>query len=245
MRERDPKAIAEFFARFSGGLGELARLYRIPPSEREHCVVEFLNDVALEFIESARPIPRKLPAYLATAFRHRRQNEARADGRAERRRGAATCAAEASGEPVVYTVCSEDAVRTSRGPAWEAAPRSPVLERLAAFVEKGLSPEERLVLAWVSNAIPLRQIAEWLGIDRSAAKVRVWRLRARLARAARAYASALDPTERAETERFFRRAAPPGAAGISTTGVRDEQPARTAAQRGGHTATRSRCNEGA
>lgn len=240
MRAREPEAIQEFFARFHSGLRRLAQLYRVPPAERENCVVDFLNDAALELIESARPIPRKLAAYLAVSFRHRRQNALRADARAERRTGEATDESPASGEAAVFAVCSERALRASRGPGWEAPPLSGALERLARSIEEELSTDERLLLVWAGNSIPLRQVAEWLGIDRSAAKLRVWRLRARLHKAARAYVGTLAPAERAELERFFRRAAAPDGPKTFSTGGRAQQGVRAAAQDGGHTVTRRR-----
>jgi len=207
MRGREAGAIREFFERYRSGLGEVARLYRVPPAEREQCVMEFLNDVALDLIESARPIPRQLAAYLATAFRHRRQNALRAATRGERRTTAAASDPAGLGEPLVSTACSEAALRASRGPGWETAPVAPALARLAAAIDARLTPAERLLLVWVSNQVPLREIAEWLGIDRSAAKLRVWRLRARLRRAAAAHAATLGPAEQADVARFLRRAA--------------------------------------
>ena len=58
----------------------------------------------------------------------------------------------------------------------------------------------------IGRHMPLRDIAEQLGISYSAARVRLHRLRARFARLATHYVESLKPEERREIERFFRRA---------------------------------------
>ena len=58
----------------------------------------------------------------------------------------------------------------------------------------------------IGRHMPLRDIAEQLGISYSAARVRLHRLRARFARLATQYVESLKSEERREIERFFRRA---------------------------------------
>ena len=96
----------------------------------------------------------------------------------------------------------ESAGRVAR----EEAGLSPALERLAAALDEGLSADERLLLVQVRNHVPLRTIAEWRRIKRNTLKVQLWRLRRRLWEAAQRHADSLNARDRAELDRFFRRA---------------------------------------
>ena len=108
-------------------------------------------------------------------------------------------------ERVVSTASSDDALRASRGPEAEDQSLSPAIERLALELERGLSADERQILGWLSQRVPQRQIAEWLGVTHGAARVRVARLRARLAAAAIRYAHRTDAADRTELDWFFGR----------------------------------------
>jgi len=102
-------------------------------------------------------------------------------------------------------VVSEASIRASAGPAAEAPPLSPVLERLSRIIDAGITDDERQILRWVSASIPQRLIAEWLGITHNAARVRVLRLRERLIELALRDAGPWRPGERQELYEFFRR----------------------------------------
>jgi hypothetical protein len=209
MRARDRAALEEFFRRFSPALHGLARSYRVAPGERDAVVTELLDDTAWALLRDERPIPRSLTAYVVASFVHGRGRAARSAARADGHQAAATGELGCTGERAVLSASSEYSARASAGPAWEPQQLAPALARLVARVEDGLSEQERMLLLWSANDVTLRQIAEWLGIDRSAAKLRVWRLRMRLHRASLAYAESVDPAERAALDRFFRRAAAP------------------------------------
>jgi hypothetical protein len=58
----------------------------------------------------------------------------------------------------------------------------------------------------ISRHIPLRDIAVQSGISYGAARVRVHRLRERFVKLARQHVVTLEPDERVELQRFFRRA---------------------------------------
>jgi hypothetical protein len=63
------------------------------------------------------------------------------------------------------------------------------------------------MLAWVSNAVPMREIAAWLGIGYSAAKVRLSRLRSRLREHALRHVNECTGAERQALVAFLRRGA--------------------------------------
>jgi hypothetical protein len=209
MRTRDAAALEEYLRRFAPALRVLARSYRVPAGDRDAMVTEVLDDTAWALLRDERPVPRSLAAYVATAFVHGLGRARRTSLRAEGHRSAAAGEVPSSGERVVLTASSEHTVRASAGPAWEPHALAPALARLVARMEHGLGEQERMLLLWTANDVSLRQIAEWLGIDRSAAKLRVWRLRRRLHKASLAYAESVEPAERAALDRFFRRAAAP------------------------------------
>jgi len=72
-------------------------------------------------------------------------------------------------------------------------------------LDAALTAEERQMLIWVSNAVPMREIAQWLGIGYSAAKVRLSRLRSRLRERALRHVNECAGAEREELVGFLRR----------------------------------------
>jgi hypothetical protein len=143
----------------------------------------------------------------------------------------------------VREVVSEASIRASAGPAAEAPPLSPVLERLSRIIDAGITDEERQILRWVSASIPQRLIAEWLGITHNAARVRVLRLRERLIEVALRDAGPWRPGERQELYEFFRRSGLSERARRAVEGSRsDGAPERS--RRGGARTSRKERNEG-
>ncbi len=205
LRRNQPGAFREFFERFAPLITAMARLHRIPASGIDERVTEFLDDAAMRLCMPATPVPRSLAAYLAAAFRRRSFNRKRDLQRRALLRDACATDTGVLTERVVPGAVSENALRTSYGPDLDPPILSPVLERLALELERGLSSDERRVLAWLGQRVPQRQIAEWLGITHGAVRVRIARLRARLRDAASRHIERLDGDERAELARFFRR----------------------------------------
>ena len=203
LRRDDAVALRQFYDRFSSALWKLARQAHVQPALREELITDCLSDAALHLMQPTVALPSNLTGYLVAAFKHRLAN----DRRARKRRLAAGTAAISYGsdERVVREVCSEASIRASAGPAAEAPPLSPVLERLSRLIDADISDEERQVLRWLSESIPQRLIAEWLGITHNATRVRVLRLRDRLIEVALRYDGPWQPGEREELHAFFRR----------------------------------------
>lgn len=207
MRREEPEALQEFFERFQPLLLRYARSLGVQSALREQVVLGCLDDVALVLMRHLTPIPRSLAAYLIRALRHDVLGERRGTGRRAARDEAALALRGAMTERVVLEVCSEESVRASAGPDWEAAALSPALERLASALDEGLTDEERCVLGWLGQWVPQALVADWLGISYGALRVRVSRLRDRLREAALRYAGQLPPEDRAVLQEFFRRTA--------------------------------------
>jgi RNA polymerase sigma factor (sigma-70 family) len=203
MRHDEALAIREFYRRFSPALWKLARQAHLQPALRDDAVTDCLSDAAIHLMQPTAAVPANLTGYLVAMFRHRLANDRRAT---QRRTATGTAAAWLSdGERVVREVVSEASIRASAGPAAEAPPLSPVLERLSRIIDAGITDAERQILRWVSASIPQRLIAEWLGITHNAARVRVLRLRERLIELALRDAGPWRPGERQELYEFFRR----------------------------------------
>lgn len=203
IRHDEALAIREFYRRFAPVLWKLARQAHVQPALRDDVVTDCLSDAAIHLMQATVAMPANLTGYLVATFRHRLANDRRST---KRRTATGTAAAWASdGERVVREVLSEASLRASAGPAAEAPPLSPVLERLSRVIDAGITEEERQILRWVSAAIPQRLIAEWLGITHNAARVRVLRLRERLIEIALRDDGPWRPGERDELYDFFRR----------------------------------------
>lgn len=223
MRDGDAWAWGEFVVRFRPVLADYARRARVPAGVRGAFVDDVLADEAGRLAGPAacagKPAPPNLAAYLMRAARHRFLNCRRDAAREHRRHLHA--ADDAGGELMVVTsLCSEHTRRASLGPGADAgapggdegvelAPEEAgagAVARLAHSLRAAVSPEESLLLAWVAARVPHRTIAEWLGVSHSAGAKRVWRLVRRLRAVALDYAQQLPAAERAELERFLRRA---------------------------------------
>lgn len=203
MRHDEALAIREFYRRFAPVLWKLARQAHVQPALRDDVVTDCLSDAAIHLMQATVAMPANLTGYLVATCRHRMANDRRAT---KRRTATGTAAAWAGdGERVVREVVSEASIRASAGPAAEASPLSPVLERLSRVIDADISEEERQVLRWVSAGIPQRLIAEWLRITHNAARVRVLRLRERLIEIALRADGPWRPGERDELYEFFRR----------------------------------------
>jgi DNA-directed RNA polymerase specialized sigma24 family protein len=227
MRAGDDWAWAEFDTRFRARLEQYARHVGAPTLRWDECVTEVLEDAALKLTSDAATTPTNLTAYLIRAVRNRAVTLARAAARRHRRHVQASAVGEP--EAVVWSLCSESALRASGSSAVreEADDRAYAVavrarRRLGAALVAELSEEEQCIIAWVAEAVPYRQIAAWLGASYDATSKRIWRLCRRLKQVAPIHASAFDAAERAELERFFRRVGavhtPASAAGAGRRG---------------------------
>lgn len=204
MRRHERTAFEEFFARFAPMLEALARLRRVSAGERESIVTEFLDDAAMRLVIHTTPVPRALAAYLAVSFKRWHLNRLRDDRRRDELVTAHAAESAAQGERAVLGASSEAALRGARGPGHESAATSPVLAHLVLVLENGLAERDRQLLGWLSQHVPQREIAGWLGVTHGALRVRVSRLRRCLRQAAARHAETLDGDAREELERLLR-----------------------------------------
>jgi hypothetical protein len=203
MRTGDAAAWGLYHARFKPILSAYARRSKIPSGDWPVCVAEVLEDEAIRLTTKAAA-PVNLAAYLIAAVRHRYLRLKRAQSCRDRNYHAA--ADDRAGEWVVSSLCSEDALRASRGPGGEARSSPPALSRLANELRAGLTVEEESILVWVSERIPHAQIATWLGMSYDACTKRIWRLCRRLRSETSARRASYSRVEQEEIDRFMRRA---------------------------------------
>ena len=208
VRTGDFEALRELYARFEPLLARFAARAGLAFDSWEEAAHDVLSDVVLALIaDGARPrtgVP-SVHAYVIRAFRNRMLDVRRAaERRAAHERDAS---ARDRGEPIVLAGCSEAAIRESAGVGAEGAEPSAAIARLASVLDSALSVEERQMLTWVSNAVPMREIAQWLGVGYSAAKVRLSRLRSRLRERALRHVNECSGAERQALVAFLRRGA--------------------------------------
>jgi len=204
IRHGDPAAWGTYEARFRPILEAYARRSKIPRWEWPTCIAEVLEDEAFRFSRGDAPRPINLAAYLVTAVHHRYLRLKRSESCRERNYGAAS--EYRLGEWVVSSVCSEELLRTSRGPDVSPVVASDALGRLVGELRSGLTSEEESILVWVSERVPHAQIAAWLGTSYDACTKRIWRLCRRLRTESKDRSATYPAPERLEIERFLRRA---------------------------------------
>src|SRR2546423_15654117 len=81
-----------------------------------------------------------------------------------------------------------------------------IIVGVGAWLGSGLGADKMKMMVGRGRSLPLREIAEHLQIAYGAARVRVHRLRERFRGIASEYVATLQPEERNEIKRFFRRA---------------------------------------
>lgn len=206
IRRGEERAIYELFILYAPLLRDQARKMSVPPDELSALVDTLMADVVLHLVDIDVP-PRELTRYLVTALR----NRARTRHRDEKRRQATSEAAyEVCGESSerIVAECHSDYGLRSALPTDDRAevPVRSVITRLAEKSVGELSHQEILMVVGVGRHVPLRDIAEQLGVNYGAARVRLSRLRERFIKLAIEYALTLGAAERKEIARFFRRA---------------------------------------
>jgi RNA polymerase sigma factor (sigma-70 family) len=216
MRKGNYEALREFYARFEPLLARFAARAGVSTEAWEDDAHDVLSDVVLALLENprsarARNEVRDIHAYIQRAFRNRMLSAARSTARREQRDESAVSSAAETGERVALSSCSEGSVRASSAGEVDEddppAPLSPAIARLAHVIDAELSTTERQMLTWVSNNVPMREIASWLEISYAAAKVRLSRTRSRMRQRALRHVNECEGGERAELLDFFRRSA--------------------------------------
>ncbi len=211
MRQGSYDALREFYLRFEPLLARYAARAGVLSDAWEEDAHDVLGAVVLSLVECssgarARESVRDIHRYIQRAFRNHFLDARRSVARRQQRDARATSYAEETGERVALASCSESSLRASGGSmSARAIAPSPAIARLAATLDAELSTEERQMLTWVSNAVPMREIAAWLGIGYSAAKVRLSRTRSRLRERALRHVNECTGAEREELIELFRR----------------------------------------
>jgi RNA polymerase sigma factor (sigma-70 family) len=210
VRSGSYEALREFYARFEPLLARFAARAGVRTERWEEDAHDVLSDVVLALIDvkssvRARESVHDIHAYIQRAFRNRLLDAKRAEDRREQRDALAALSVDATQERVMLASCSEGSLRASSGEERDSAGPPRAIARMAAVLDSELSVDERRMLAWVSNAVPMRDIAAWLHIGYSAAKVRLSRTRSRLRVRALRHVNECTGSEREELIDFFRR----------------------------------------
>lgn len=200
IKRDDYLAYREFVSRYVPLLVHYAERAGIPFGELEDVAMELLNAAVIRFATTTVPLPASMARYLAKAFRHRFLNARRELARHERQvREAMTMA----GEDVSAAAYSEGMLRASHGPDWEPAPLRPGVRRLGAMLDEELDPEEWCVVSWVSENVPQRLIAAWMGMPYDAFRKHLQRLREKLADALEVRAATFTTEEQRDVRHLF------------------------------------------
>ena len=215
----DEAAMRELFILYAPLLRDQARLMNIDRGDRDELVMTLLDDVVLHLVENA-VTPRDLSRYLVAALRNRARNRHRDVRRRQLKLDGAYSVAGIAGQRIVAECHSEFAVRASAASSEDLVPLRSAIAKLATRSAAELRGDELTMMIAVGRHVPLRDVAEQLGISYAAARVRLHRLRARFIKLATQFVSMLDANERREIERFFRRAEVPlGIAAASESAV--------------------------
>lgn len=202
IRREERDALREFARRFRPLLLDQAYRLGVDRSERETVVAAFLDDILLKLARIQAP--RSLATFVVTAFRNQTVDAQRAD-MTRARHDAAECEL-IGGEQVIRATCSEFALRAALGADEDPASTTVPTTTLVNALMHACTQEECNLLVWSSHRVPMREIAQWLGISYVAAKQRLARLRTHLARESIQYLPNLDPADRAAITRLLRRA---------------------------------------
>lgn len=203
LKNEIPGAFVEIVARYQALMFRYARNFGIQPTERCEWVSSLMHDVVLALLKPGAVVPDSLGAYLARACRNRAYADHRAAVRRQRHEHDA--AVDGLDAAKVSEIDQSELDESGEDAKWNSSSLPPGLVKLAAKLDSAITPEERVLLDWSSEAVPLRVIAEWLGISRTAAAQRVSRLKQRLRAIAPRIASLFTEGEQADVKQFFQR----------------------------------------
>jgi DNA-directed RNA polymerase specialized sigma24 family protein len=199
-------AIRELFLLYAPLLRDQARLMGIDPGHRHEVVTTLLDDIVLHLMENALA-PRHLARYLVAALRNRARNYHRETHRRRSTQEDAYADVGSVRQRIVAESHSSYGIRASlSGDDDGTLQLRSGIAKLAQKSASELNAEEMTMMVAVGRHVPLRDIAEQLGISYGAARVRLHRLRERFRKLASQFMMTLRPEEKREVERFFRRA---------------------------------------
>jgi RNA polymerase sigma factor (sigma-70 family) len=206
IHRREEAAIREFFVLYAPLLRDQARRMDIEVEQVDEVVTTLLDDVVLHLIENALA-PRHLARYLVAALRNRVRSHHRDAQRHRLTQEGGYAEVGSAHQRIVAESHSAYGIRSSTGPDDDGAlALRSAIAKLAERSARELTPDEMTMLVGIGRHMPLRDMAEQLGITYGAARVRLHRLRERLRKLAMQYMVTLKPEEKLEVERFFRRA---------------------------------------
>jgi DNA-binding CsgD family transcriptional regulator len=204
VRRSEPEAIDEFLERFQEVVMSQAKLLRVPRHEWRGWTAELLCDVVVGLMEMKQRSPRSIVAYLIAAARNKHR-AAQREWSIHQTRLTERATEVGGSERVLASVCSESTVRATYAPDWEPARLPPVLDHLVSAIQGAITPDEHILLSWVSQRTSFSTIARMLGEHRSTVVKRVTRLRARLIELTMRFGHSLHARERQDLVRFLRR----------------------------------------
>ena len=206
IRRGEESALRELFVLYAPLLRDQAKKMSVPLGEREQVVETLLDDIAIHLAEVEIP-PRELTSYIVGSLRNRIRTQHRDETRALEHSENAYGAYGDSPERIVAECHSQYGMRASLSSGADlGTPLRSAIKKLADKSAGELTREELTLIIGVGRHIPLRDLAEQLGLSYGAARVRLSRLRERFIRLAVQYLTTLEPGEKREIERFFRRA---------------------------------------
>lgn len=197
----------EFFDRFTPLLREAAKRLGIGPDQRKEVVITVLDDVLVAILDGKCDPQPDIEGYLIVTLRNHVFFEARRERR--RLRGTDELPLDAR----VLRMPAPAAAERVRDAAPDSA--AVILADVYHVVLARFSDSERDLVAFALEHVPAREVAEWLGIEPAAAKMRLHRIVRRLRIAILDEVALLPPLERTTAERLLMRA------GISA--ARDEK----------------------
>jgi DNA-directed RNA polymerase specialized sigma24 family protein len=206
IHRREEPAIRELFLLYAPLLRDQARRMGIDVEERDEVVTTLLDDVVLHLMENALA-PRHLTRYLVAALRNRARNRHRDSERRRSMQEGAYVELGLARQSIVAESHSAYGLRATMGSdEGGAVPLRSAIAKLAQSSARELTRDEMTMMVAVGRHVPLRDVAEQLGITYGAARVRLHRLRERFRKLAIQYLVTLKPAEKREIERFLRRA---------------------------------------
>ena len=222
LRRDDEHALRQLFVFYSPLLRDEARRMGLGPGDRREIVTTVLDDVLMR-LQASNAVPVDFAQYLVVALR----NRVRSGLRQSRRSGEASLNAAFAGEMVIAECHSAYGLQAARPADADDEQSLPLaIRKLAEFSAQALSTVDGSLMVGLGRLIPLRDLAAQEGITYGAARVRVHRLRERFRKLAVQHLSTLEPAERRELERFFRRAGVVLNAGDAAGGRRDKESGR-------------------
>jgi hypothetical protein len=190
----DERIISLLFWQLRAALVPLAEARAPAGHEAEELITTFLDDFLVNLPTLAIEASQ-LKRYAIASFRNHLKMVRRSD---DARDNAYTRAATRIGKSsaIVAECHSEYSLASSDGSDATSPETSSLRRDLAFRLLTGLSKDEKILLQSVTKGIPLRKTAGWLGIEYSACRVKLHRLRWRLQREALSYAETASPKDR-------------------------------------------------